>query len=134
MIVADTAVLACALVDNGADGALARRRLATASAVLVVEGVDLQVAALVARLVDTGRLTEQRAEQVMADLTELAVERVPVWPFLQSAWLLRETCGSRAADVAVARSFAATYVTADAPLAAQAAEHCRVELVSRPPG
>lgn len=134
MIVADAAVLTCALVDNGADGALARQRLAAASAVLVVEGIDLQVATLVARLVDTGRLTEQRAEQVMTDLTDLPVERVPAWPFLERAWAVRESCGSRAVDVVVARSFEAPYVTADAPLAAQAADHCRVELVARPPG
>ena len=27
-----------------------------------------------------------------------------------------------------------TYVTADSPLAGQAADHCQVELISRPPG
>ena len=134
MILADAAALACALVDDGADGALARQRLAAATAVLVAEGIDQQVSTLLGRLVDTGRLSEQRAEQAIADLADLPLERVPTWPFLEAAWQLREACGTRSADVVVAQGFGATFVTADAPLATQAADHCRVELLSRPAG
>ncbi len=134
MILVDAAVLACALVDDGADGALARQRLAAADSVLGLDGIDQQVSAVVARLADTGRLSEQRAEQAMADLADLPLERVPTWPFLTLAWSLRDACGLRAGEVVVAAAFGATYVTADSPLAGQAAEHCAVELISRPPG
>ena len=103
MILADAAALACALVDDGADGALARQRLAAATAVLVAEGIDQQVSTLLGRLVDTGRLSEQRAEQAIADLADLPLERVPTWPFLEAAWQLREACGTRSADVVVAQ-------------------------------
>jgi predicted nucleic acid-binding protein len=130
VIVADVAVLACALVDAGPDGAAARKRLTTGAQVVVPEGTDAAVCAVLARLVEAGRITERRAEQAVADLRDLPLDRVPQAPFLARAWALRaQLTAAQAITGAVAEAYGVQLVTAEPAYARADGLDCRVELV-----
>ncbi len=129
MIVADVAVLACALVDAGPDGAAARKLL-TGVSVVVPEGTDGAVCAVLARLVEAERLSERRAEQAVTDLRDLPLDRVPQAPFLARAWALRtQLTAAQAITAAVAEAYGIPLVTAETAYARVEGLSCRVELV-----
>jgi len=120
MIVVDAAVLACALVDAGPDGSATRGRL-RGGQVLVAEGTDVAVCAVLARLVEAGRIT---------DLHDLPLDRVPQFPFLDRAWELRaELTATQAISAAVAEGYGVPLVTAEAAFTRAADLTCPVELL-----
>jgi len=129
MIVVDTAVLACALVDAGPEGSTARARL-RGEHVVVAEGTDVAICAVLARLVETGRISQRRAEQAVADLRDLPLDRVPQFPFLDRAWALRaELTAAQAITAAVAEAYAVPLVTAEAAFSRTGTLSCAVELL-----
>lgn len=129
-IVVDAAVVACALVDEGEDGGVVRSRLTRPLLTVVApDGLDLRVGHVLGRLVAADLLTTRRAEQALADLADLPLERVPHWPFLTRAWQLRERLDTLAGvTVAAAEAFGATLVVADRRYGVVGAR-CPVELV-----
>lgn len=135
LIVVDPGIIACALVDDGEDGVRARRRLVAPTdsgapqAVVVPEAVDLRVADVLSRMVTTARLTPRRAEQALADLADLPLERMPHWPFLVRAWALQDRLSPfGAAMVALAEAFGATLVLSDRKYAVDGLA-CTIELL-----
>ena len=129
MIVVDASVLVTALVDEGASGALARER--TASADLHVPHLtDVEVLSALRWRVLAGRLERGRAASVMRDYTALHLERYPHGVLLPRAWELRDTLTAYDAQyVALAELLDAPLVTCDGPLARAPGPRCRIELL-----
>ncbi len=129
MIVADASVLAAALIDEGAPGALARERL-LADAVGVPELADVEVLSVLRRQVLGGRLTATRGGVALQDYTDLALDRYPHLVLLAGAWRVRDNVSAYHAQyVALAELLDVTLLTADGRLARAPRLPCRVDLL-----
>jgi predicted nucleic acid-binding protein len=132
VIVVDASVLAVALADDGADGDVARERLA-GEALAAPEIVDLEALSVFRRLVATGDLPVRRAALAVDDLASLPMTRAPHRPLLDRCWALRENVTPYdAVYVALAELLDCPLVTADARLSRAPGLHCAVELVTGP--
>jgi len=132
VIVVDASVLAPALADDGADGEAARTRL-RGETLSAPEIIDLEVAAVLRALVLAGKLPLLRAEQALADLVALPLQRAPHRPLLARCWSLRDNATIYGGSYfALAELLGVTLVTADARLAGAAGLRCAVEVLGRP--
>ena len=129
MIVVDASVLATALADDGADGALARARLRDQP--LAGPGlVDLEVSSVLRRLVLSGQLSVDRAEQALHDLTAIPLQRAPHLPLLARCWSRSNNVSVYdAAYVALAEHLDSVLVTADVKLSTAPGLRCVVEVL-----
>lgn len=132
MIVVDASALATALTDDGTHGALARARLR--GEVLAAPGlVDLEVSSVLRRLILSGHLPVHRAEQALADLVALPMQRAPHLPLLSRCWALRDNLSVYDASyVALAESLGTVLLTADARLSRAPGLRCVVEVLQHP--
>ena len=132
MIVVDASVLTPALTDDGADGDLARAQLR--GQVLAAPGlIDLEVSSVLRRLVLSERLPVPRAQQALADLIALPLQRAPHLPLLPRCWSLRDNLSVYDGSyVALAESLDCVLLTADARLSRAPGLRCVVEVVQRP--
>jgi len=81
------------------------------------ELLDVEVAAVLRRLVRSGRLLEPRAREALDDLRAWDVARVSHRLLLDEAWRLRDQVSAYdAMYVATARLVGAAVITADGPL------------------
>jgi predicted nucleic acid-binding protein len=129
MIVADASVIATFLLDDEAAGARVRERLRR-ERLVAPEIVDLEVLSVIRRTAARGQATERRADQAVADLRDLRLERLAHRPFVDRCWELRHhVTPYDAAYVAVAEALGAPLVTADARLAAAPGIRCELELL-----
>lgn len=132
MIVVDAGVLVTALADDGTDGDLARARL-RGEILAAPELVDLEVLSVLRRLVRGGQLPVRRAEQALADLMALPLERVPHRQLLPRCWALRDNLTVYDASyVALAETLGALLLTADARLSRAPGLPCVVEVMAHP--
>ncbi|HWC38211.1 MAG TPA: type II toxin-antitoxin system VapC family toxin [Acidimicrobiales bacterium] len=133
MIVVDASVVVTALADNGADGEELRSRLQADGDLHAPEVLDLEVAAVLRRLVVMERaLGPRRASRALEDLADLPVERYSHRPLLGRVWALRHNLPAYdAAYVALAEALGAVLLTADRRLARCPGLRCELELVSR---
>lgn len=131
MIVVDASVLTPALADDGADGDLARAHLR--GQVLAAPGlIDLEVSSILRRLVLSERLPVPRAQQALADLIALPLQRAPHLPLLARCWSLRDNLSVYDGSyVALAESLECVLLTADARLSRAPGLRCIVEVVQR---
>ncbi len=131
MIVVDASVLTPALADDGADGDLARAHLR--GQVLAAPGlIDLEVSSILRRLVLSERLPVPRAQQALADLIALPLQRAPHLPLLARCWSLRDNLSVYDGSyVALAESLDCVLLTADARLSRAPDLRCIVEVVQR---
>lgn len=131
MIVVDASVLTPALADDGADGDLARAHLR--GQVLAAPGlIDLEVSSILRRLVLSERLPVPRAQQALADLIALPLQRAPHLPLLARCWSLRDNLSVYDGSyVALAESLDCVLLTADARLSRAPGLRCIVEVVQR---
>lgn len=130
VIVVDASVLATALCDDGTDGDHARTRLA-GETIAAPQIIDLEVASVLRRLVQAGKVPERRAALALADLIALPLERSPHLPLLTRCWELRENVTVYdAAYVALAEALGVAVLTSDARLSRAAGPRCPVELVT----
>lgn len=131
MIVVDASVLAPALADDGADGDLARAHLR--GQVLAAPGlIDLAVSSVLRRPVLSERLPVPRAQQALADLIALPLQRAPQLPLLARCWSLRDYLSVYGGSyVALAESLDCVLLTADASLSRAPGLRCVVEVVQR---
>ena len=84
---------------------------------LAPELLDAEVLAVLRREVSSGRLDAARASEVVDDLRDWGIERLPHRPLLRNAWSLRgHVTAYDALYVAAARARSADLVTADGPL------------------
>lgn len=129
MIVVDATVVATALLDDGDDGAVVRRRL-VGERLTAPELIDLEVLSVARRLTAAGTVSAERAQQAVTDLTDLRLRRVPHRPLLARAWELRHNLTSYdAAYVALAEALGVSLLTGDQRLAAAPGLRCAVEVL-----
>ena len=129
MIVVDASVVVNALVDDTSVGHRARQRL-RGERLVAPEVVDLEVISALRRLTASGEVGEQRADQAVADLDDLRLQRVPHRPLLPRCWELRANLTPYdAAYVAVAEALDTTLLTADRRLADAPGPACTIEVL-----
>lgn len=93
--------------------------------------LDVEVLQVVRRLRAAGTLGEERATQVLGDLSELAVVLYPHRDLLGRAWELRDTVTAYdAMYVTLAEALDAALVTCDARLTRAHGHRARVEVVA----
>ncbi len=131
MIVVDASVVVTALADDGADGEQLRSRLQADGDLHVPEVLDLEVAAVLRRLVVMERtLSARRASRALEDLADLPAERYGHRPLLGRVWELRDNLRAYdAAYVALAEALGAVLITADRRLARCPGLRCELEVV-----
>ena len=129
MIVVDATVLAPALVDEGTDGVRARERL-DGEELAAPELIDLEIASVLRRGLQAGRLDERRAGQALVDLADMPLSRTPHLPLITRIWELRATMNPyEASYVALAEALDTVLLTADIGLSRAPGLRCQVELL-----
>ncbi len=92
--------------------------------------IDLEVAQVLRRYLQSRELTSERGLQVLRDLVDFPLTRYPHDLFLPRIWELRHNLTAYdAAYVALAEALDAPLVTRDRSLASSAGHQARVELM-----
>lgn len=132
MIVVDASVVVTALVDDGPDGRISRDRLRI-SDLAAPAHLDVEFLHALRGLVRAKHVSPERADQAIAHLVRMPLQRVELPAVASRAWQLRENLTPYdAAYVAVAELLSAPLVTSDARLSAATGPRCTIELI-RPP-
>ena len=93
--------------------------------------VDVEVVQALRRLVRMGEVSSGRADEAIADLTDLDLHRHPHLDFLGRAWKLRDNLSAYdAMYVTLAEAIEAPIVTCDRPLAKAPGHGVRSEVVA----
>lgn len=130
MIVVDASVLANALADDGADGAIARSRLIDAVPIAAPDLIDVETVAVLRKRWIAGDLTDERFSDAIEDLEDLDLTRYPALPLMRRAFELRSNVTSYDATyVALAERIGCTLITADQRLAKAPTITCPVEVL-----
>jgi predicted nucleic acid-binding protein len=92
--------------------------------------VDVEVVQGLRRLVRMGEVASGRADEAIADLTDLDLQRHPHVDLLERAWKLRDNMSAYdAMYVSLAEAIDATIVTCDSPLAKAPGRRTRIEVI-----
>jgi predicted nucleic acid-binding protein len=92
--------------------------------------LDVDVAQGLRRLVRTGEVSSGRAEEAIADLTDLDLHRHAHLDLLDRAWKLRDNITAYdAMYVALAEAIEAPIITCDRPLAKAPGHRARIEVI-----
>ncbi len=92
--------------------------------------LDVEIAQGLRRLVRTGEVSSARAQEAIADLTDLDLHRHAHLDFLGRAWKLRDNISAYdAMYVALAEAIEAPIVTCDSPLAKAPGHRARIEVI-----
>ena len=92
--------------------------------------VDVEITQGLRRLVRTGEVSAGRADEAIADLTDLDLHRHPHLDLLGRAWKLRDNISAYdAMYVALAEAIEAPMVTCDGPLAKAPGHRARIEVI-----
>ena len=92
--------------------------------------LDVEVVQGLRRLVRTGEVASGRADEAMADLTDLDLIRHAHVDLLPRAWKLRDNISAYdAIYVALAEAIEATIVTCDRPLAKASGHRAQIEVI-----
>jgi predicted nucleic acid-binding protein len=92
--------------------------------------VDVEIVQALRRLVRSGEVSSGRAEEAIADLTDLDLHRHAHVDLLGRAWKLRDNISAYdAMYVALAEGLEAPVVTCDSPLAKAPGHRARVEVL-----
>ncbi len=117
MIVLDSSAAVDLLLGNRASAKIAER-LCGVGQTSVPELFDLEVTHALRGLVIAGKLKTERAEEALADLGQLPLNRYPHFPLLKRCWQLRSNCTIYdAVYIALAEILDASLITADRKLA-----------------
>jgi predicted nucleic acid-binding protein len=92
--------------------------------------LDVEIAQGLRRLVRTGEVSSGRAEEAIADLTDLDLHRHAHLDLLDRAWKLRDNISAYdAMYVALAEAIEAPIVTCDSPLAKAPGHRARIDVI-----
>ena len=92
--------------------------------------LDVEIAQGLRRLVRTGEVASGRAEEAIADLTDLDLHRHAHLDLLDRAWKLRDNISAYdAMYVALAEAIEAPIITCDSPLAKAPGHRARIEVI-----
>jgi predicted nucleic acid-binding protein len=92
--------------------------------------LDVEIAQGLRRLVRTGEVSSGRAEEAIADLTDLDLHRHAHLDLLDRAWKLRDNISAYdAIYVALAEAIEAPIITCDSPLAKAPGHRARIEVI-----
>jgi len=92
--------------------------------------IDVEVLQALRRLVRMGEVSASRAEEVVADLSDLDLHRHAHLDLLTRAWKLRDNVSAYdAVYIALAEAMEAAIVTCDGPLAKAPGNPVRIELI-----
>lgn len=92
--------------------------------------VDVEVVQGLRRLVRTGEVSSGRADEAIADLTDLDLHRHAHIDLLGRAWKLRENLSAYdAMYVALAEAIEAPMVTCDSPLSKAPGHRARIDVI-----
>ena len=130
MIVADAAVLANAVGDDGANGTTARQEIQQAQGVAAPDLVNVEASAVLRKRWIAGDLTDDRLEAAVDALVALPLVRYPTVGLLRRAVELRANVTPYdAVYVALAEALAVVLVTGDAKLAAAPGPRCAIRVL-----
>ena len=92
--------------------------------------LDVEIAQGLRRLVRTGEVSSGRAEEAIADFTDLDLHRHAHLDLLDRAWKLRDNISAYdAMYVALAEAIEAPIITCDSPLAKAPGHRARIEVI-----
>lgn len=92
--------------------------------------IDVEVLQALRRLVRMGEVSASRAEEVVADLSDLDLHRHAHLDLLTRAWKLRDNVSAYdAVYIALAEAMEAAIVTCDGPLAKARGYRVRIDLI-----
>lgn len=130
MIVTDASVIANALGDDEADGAIARDALRQDTDIAVPDLVDVETVSVLRRRWLAGTITGRRFRAAVIDLGDLAMIRHPTLPFMLRAYELRANVTPYdAAYVGLAEALDCPLLTADERLANAPGTRCEIRVV-----
>jgi predicted nucleic acid-binding protein len=129
VLVVDASVLAVALLDDGADGDLVRRRL-RGERLAAPALIDLEAASVWRGLARGGHLDARRVGLALDDLRDLPLQRVGHTPLVARCWELRDNLTIYDASyVALAEALQTRLLTGDGRLARATGPRCPIEVV-----
>jgi predicted nucleic acid-binding protein len=131
VIVVDASALLELLLQTKLADQLMERALAIEESLHAPHLLDIEVTHALRRLVQKNAITNERAEQVLEDFSQLLIERHGHQPLTARIWQLRESMTAYdGAYVALAEALAAPLLTCDAKLARAHGHEATIELVT----
>ena len=125
MVVVDASLVVIAIADKHAPGRVARSQLATAGDMAAPQLLDLEVVAVLRRMLMQRRISRHHAQLALADLGLMDVDRWDHGGLVLRIWQLRDSLSAYdAAYLALAEEIGCPLLTADARLA-KGAEHAK---------
>lgn len=129
MIVLDASAAVDWLLQTPAGQRIERRIYARDDTLHTVHLLDVEFSQVLRRLVREGALAPRRAEEAIADLTDLRVTRYAPVLLLNRIWRLRQNLSAYdAAYVALAEELKAPLITRDRKLAGASGHRAAVEV------
>ena len=133
MIVVDASVLANAVGDDEQDGDQARSLLRVHRELAAPDLVDVETVSILRRRWLARTMPDERFEQAVADLADIAVTRYPTRGFVRRVFELRANITAHdACYVALAEGLGWPLCTSDGRLARASGPRCAMLLIGSP--
>jgi predicted nucleic acid-binding protein len=130
MIVVDASALLELLLQTSLGARVEARLFGEEDELHAPHLLDVEIAQGLRRLVRAGEVSSGRAEEAIADLTDLDLHRHAHLDLLNRAWKLRDNISAYdAMYVALAEAIEAPIITCDSPLAKAPGHRARIEVI-----
>jgi predicted nucleic acid-binding protein len=130
MIVVDASALLEFLLQTSLGARVEARLFGAEDELHAPHLLDVEIAQGLRHLVRSGEVSSGRAEEAIADLTDLDLHRHAHLDLLDRAWKLRDNISAYdAMYVALAEAIEAPIVTCDSPLAKAPGHRARIEVI-----
>jgi predicted nucleic acid-binding protein len=130
VIVVDASALLEFLLQTAVGARVERRLFRDEDELHAPHVVDVEVTQGLRRLVRMGEVSSGRADQAIADLTDLDLHRHAHVDLLPRAWKLRDNVSAYdAVYIALAEAIDAPVVTCDGPLSKTPGHHAWIEMI-----